>query len=135
VLAIEPRATGPAIDTVEWAGTILSAFVQAGAWALLSITALLWIALRRLSDVMLTLIPLLVAAAVTLEICPPFDFTLNYANIIALPVLLGDGVAFKIYYVVEWRRGEGNFLQSSLNPRAVFFGALMSDCLRQSLPV
>jgi hopanoid biosynthesis associated RND transporter like protein HpnN len=125
VLAIEPRATGPAIDTIEWADTILSAFVQAGACSLLSITILLWIVLRRFSDVMLTLIPLLVAAAVTLEICALSEFALNYANIIALPVLLGVGVAFKIYYVVEWRRGETNFLQSSLT-RAVFFSALMT---------
>jgi hopanoid biosynthesis associated RND transporter like protein HpnN len=125
VLAAEPRATGPAIDTVEWARTVLTAFVQAGAWSLASITILLWIVLRRFSDVMLTLIPLLVAAAVTLEICALFDFALNYANIIALPVLLGVGVAFKIYYVIEWRRGEVNFLQSSLT-RAVFFSSLMT---------
>jgi len=125
VLADEPGATGQAISTVEWAGTILSAFVQAGGWALLSITILLWIVLRRFSDVMLTLIPLLVAAAVTLEICALSGFALNYANIIALPVLLGVGVAFKIYYVLEWRRGETNFLQSNLT-RAVFFSALMT---------
>jgi hopanoid biosynthesis associated RND transporter like protein HpnN len=125
VLAAEPRATGPAVETIEWARTILSAFVKAGVWALLSITVLLWIVLRRFADVMLTLIPLLVAAAATLEICALSGFALNYANIIALPVLLGVGVAFKIYYVMEWRRGETNFLQSSLT-RAVFFSALMT---------
>ena len=37
------------------------------------------------------------------------NFQLNYANIIALPVLLEVGVAFKIYYVTAWRRGESNF--------------------------
>ncbi|MGZ3307593.1 MAG: hopanoid transporter HpnN [Xanthobacteraceae bacterium] len=125
VLAAEPRATGPAVETIEWARTILSAFVKAGVWALLSITVLLWIVLRRFTDVMLTLIPLLVASAATLEICALSGFALNYANIIALPVLLGVGVAFKIYYVMEWRRGETNFLQSSLT-RAVFFSALMT---------
>jgi hopanoid biosynthesis associated RND transporter like protein HpnN len=132
VLAAEPRATGQAINTVEWGRTILRAFVQAGGWALLSITVLLWIVLRRFSDVMLTLIPLLVAAAVTLEICALSGFALNYANIIALPVLLGVGVAFKIYYVMEWRRGETNFLQSSLT-RAVFFSALMTAAAFGSL--
>src|SRR5262249_12801454 len=76
-------------------------------------------------DVLLTLIPLLVAAAVTLEICALTRFPLNYANIIALPLLLGIGVAFKIYYVTAWRRGEANFLQSPLT-RAVFFSALMT---------
>ena len=86
---------------------------------------LLWIVLRRLSDVLVTLIPLLVAAVVTLEICALANFELNYANIIALPVLLGVGVAFKIYYVTAWRRGESNFLQSVLT-RAVFNSTLLT---------
>jgi uncharacterized protein len=47
---------------------------------------------------------------------------LNFANIIALPLLLGVGVAFKIYYIIAWRSGETNFLQSSLT-RAIFFSA------------
>ena len=125
VLAVEPDATGPAISTYEWAQAMISAFVQAGAWALCSIAVLLWIVLRRPGDVALTLVPLLVAAAVTLEICGLLNFPLNYANIIALPVLLGVGVAFKIYYVLAWRQGETNFLQSPLT-RAVFFSALMT---------
>lgn len=52
-------------------------------------------------------------------------FQLNYANIIALPVLVGIGVAFKIYYVTAWRRGQSNFLQSVLT-RAVFYSALLT---------
>ena len=125
VLAAEPDATGPAISTFEWADAMIGAFIQAAAWALCSIAFLLWIVLRRAWDVVLTLVPLLVAAAVTLEICSLLNFPLNYANIIALPILLGVGVAFKIYYVLAWRRGETNFLQSPLT-RAVFFSALMT---------
>jgi len=125
VLGAAPDATGLAIATYEWGRTILIAFAQAGAWALCSIALLLLIVLRRFWDVLLTLIPLLVAATVTLEICALTHFPLNYANIIALPLLLGIGVAFKIYYVMAWRRGETNFLESSLT-RAVFFSALMT---------
>ena len=97
--------------------------VLVGAWALLSIAILLWVTLRRLGDVLLTLIPLLVAGLVTLEICALTRFQLNYANIIALPVLLGVGVAFKIYYVLAWRKGETSLLASSLT-RAVLFSAM-----------
>jgi hypothetical protein len=125
VLAVAPDASGQAIATYEWGRTVLIAFAQAGGWALCAIALLLIIVLRRVTDMLLTLIPLLVAAAVTLEICALTHFPLNYANIIALPVLLGIGVAFKIYYVMAWRRGETNFLQSSLT-RAVFFSALMT---------
>jgi predicted RND superfamily exporter protein len=73
--------------------------------------------------VLLTLIPLLVAGVVTLEICVAIDMPLNFANIIALPLLLGVGVAFKIYYIMAWRAGQTDLLQSSLT-RAVMFSAL-----------
>src|SRR5262249_9085532 len=113
------------ISTLEWGNAIVKSFEEAAVWSLVAIALLLWIVLRRFSDVLLTLIPLLVAAAATLEICALTGFALNYANIIALPVLLGVGVAFKIYYVLAWRKGETNFLQSPLT-RAVFFSALMT---------
>lgn len=123
VLAAEPNAIGGPVSILKSGDTIVKAFIHAGLWALLSIGLLLWIALRRISDVMMTLVPLLVAGAVTLEICVLIGLPLNFANIIALPLLLGVGVAFKIYYVVAWRAGRTNLLQSSLT-RAIFFSAL-----------
>ncbi len=125
VQAVQPGATGEAIGSTEWGGTIVEAFAEAAALALLSIAILLWIVLRRLTDVLVTLIPLLVAGLVTLEICALAKFQLNYANIIALPVLLGIGVAFKIYYVTAWRRGQSDFLESVLT-RAVFYSTLLT---------
>jgi uncharacterized protein len=125
VLAVEPTATGEAIGSIEWGATIVQAFIEAMVLALISIAILLWIVLRRLTDVLVTLIPLIVAGLITLEICALANFQLNYANIIALPVLLGVGVAFKIYYVTAWRRGESNFLESVLT-RAVFYSTLLT---------
>jgi hopanoid biosynthesis associated RND transporter like protein HpnN len=122
VRKVAPEASGAPIFIVEAAATIVKAFFQAAVWSLLSIALILLIALRRWQDVALTLVPLLVAVIVTLEICVAIGLKLNFANIIALPLLLGVGVAFKIYYVMAWRAGEHNFLQSSLT-RAVFFSA------------
>ena len=123
VLAVAPAATGEAIGILESGTTIVRAFIEAGMLALLSISILLWVVLRRIGDVLLTLVPLLLAGVVTLEICALIDFPLNFANIIALPLLLGVGVAFKIYYVMAWRAGQTSLLQSSLT-RAVFFSAM-----------
>jgi uncharacterized protein len=123
VLAVEPHATGPAVMLYEARNTIVHAFMQAGIFALLAIAVLLWLALRRLADVLLTLVPLLVAGVVTLELCVILDLPLNFANIIALPLLLGVGVAFKIYYVMAWRTGKTLLVQSSLT-RAVIFSAM-----------
>jgi predicted RND superfamily exporter protein len=123
VLAAEPTAIGGPVSILKSGDTIVKAFIHAGFWALLSISLLLWITLRRITDVLLTLVPLLVAGAVTLEICVLIDLPLNFANIVALPLLLGVGVAFKIYYVTAWRAGRTNLLQSSLT-RAIFFSAM-----------
>jgi hopanoid biosynthesis associated RND transporter like protein HpnN len=119
VLHAEPNAIGGPISILNSADTVVRSFVEAGIWAFLSITVLLWIALRNVGDVLRTLLPLLVSAAVTLELSVLIDLPLNFANIIALPLLLGVGVAFKIYYVVAWRSGKTNLLQSSLTQAVI----------------
>jgi uncharacterized protein len=123
VLDVEPIAIGGPISILKSGETVVKAFIQAGITALIVISLLLWLALRRIVDVVLTLVPLLVAGCVTLEICVLIGLPLNFANIVALPLLLGVGVAFKIYYVTAWRSGKTNLLQSSLT-RAIFFSAL-----------
>jgi hopanoid biosynthesis associated RND transporter like protein HpnN len=123
VLAAEPNAIGGPVSILKSGETVVRAFIHAGITALVVIGFLLWLALRRITDVLLTLVPLLVAGAVTLEICVLIGMPLNFANIVALPLLLGVGVAFKIYYVTAWRSGRTNLLQSSLT-RAIFFSAL-----------
>ena len=123
VLAAEPTAIGGPVSILKSGELVVRAFIQAGCWALVVISLLLWLALRRITDVLLTLVPLLVAGAVTLEICVLIGLPLNFANIVALPLLLGVGVAFKIYYVTAWRSGRTNLLQSSLT-RAIFFSAM-----------
>ncbi len=123
VLAAEPNAIGGPVSILKSGDTIVTAFIHAGIWALVVISLLLWLALRRVTDVLMTMVPLLVAGAVTLELCVLIELPLNFANIVAMPLLLGVGVAFKIYYVTAWREGRTNLLQSSLT-RAIFFSAL-----------
>ena len=122
VQSVAPTATEGPISILEARRAVVGAFLEAGACALISIGILLWITLRRFGDVLLTLVPLLLACVVTLEICVLVDLPLNFANIIALPLLLGVGVAFKIYYIMAWREGQTNLLQSVLT-RAVTFSA------------
>jgi uncharacterized membrane protein YdfJ with MMPL/SSD domain len=123
VYSVSDNAVGTPVAIVESGKTVIHAFAIAGALALSSIAILLFVVLRRISDVLLTLVPLLLAGLVTLEICVLIGMKLNFANIIALPLLLGLGVAFKIYFVMAWRAGVTELLQSSLT-RAVFFSAL-----------
>jgi hopanoid biosynthesis associated RND transporter like protein HpnN len=123
VMAVTPNATGAPITIEESGQTIIRAFVQAGVWSFIAISILLAFALKRHRDVFMTIIPLVLTALLTLATCAIFGMPLNFANIIALPLLFGIGVAFNIYFVVAWRAGVTNLLQSSLT-RAVIFSAL-----------
>ena len=123
VLAVEPDVTEGPVTILEATRTVLGAFIEAGVLALISIAILLWLVLGRLSDMLLTLIPLSTAGLVTMEICALLGWPLNFANIIAFPLLLGVGVAFKIYYIMAWRNGVTHLLQTSLT-RAVIFSAM-----------
>jgi hopanoid biosynthesis associated RND transporter like protein HpnN len=123
VHAVAPDATGTPVTIQEAGRLISSAFMQAGVTAVLTTIVLLLIVLRRVRDVVLVVAPLLLAALLTLAATVVLGKPLNYANIIVLPLLLGIGVAFDIYFVMNWRAGQANYLQSG-TARAVVFSAL-----------
>ena len=123
VRTLAPNATGTPITIQEAGHLISSAFVEAGIIAIAAITLMLALVLRRLREVLLVILPLLLAAILTLATTVIIGLPLNYANIIALPLLLGIGVAFDIYFVMNWRAGQTHHLQSS-TARAVVFSAL-----------
>ena len=123
VRQVAPDATGAPVSIQESSRTIVQAFLQAALWAFASITALLVAVLRRVADVLLALAPLLLSGLLTLGLCVAIGQPLNFANIVALPLLFGIGVAFTIYFVMAWRAGASGLLQSSLT-RAILFSAL-----------
>lgn len=123
VLRIAPDAAGGPISVRHAADLIVAAFVQAALLAIATIALLLWIAFRRVGDVLLTMVPLLVSSLATLEACVLLRIHLNFANIIALPLLLGVGVAFKIYYIMAWRAGQPARLEHPLTQAIVLSAA------------
>jgi uncharacterized protein len=122
VMKVVPDATGAPISIRESGTTIVDAFIQAGLLSFAVITALLLLVLRRVRDVLMTIIPLLLTGLLTIGTAVAIGLELNFANVIALPLLFGIGVAFNIYFVMAWRAGQTRLLQSSLT-RAVIYSA------------
>ncbi|TXN23151.1 MMPL family transporter [Methylobacterium sp. WL19] len=132
VQTVAPHATGAPVATTSSSYTILGAFVQAALTALVAIFIILSVALRKPWDVAMTLGPLVLATLWTLMALHVVGMPLNFANIIALPLMLAVGVAFHIYYVIAWRAGVTDMLASSLT-RAIFFSALTTGTAFGSL--
>ncbi len=120
---VAPNAAGAAVSITASADTIVAAFRSAAIWALLAITVILIVALRRAVDVALVLAPLLLSSMLTVLLAVLLPLPLNFANIIALPLLLGVGVSFNIYFVMNWRAGR-TYPLGSATARAVLFSAL-----------
>ncbi len=129
---VEPDIAGSAVDIVESARSIVKAFEQAAIAAIIMIAIILYLSLRRLTDMALVLAPLMLSALMTVILVVLLPETLNFANIIALPLLLGVGVSFNIYFVMNWRDGV-KYPLASPTARAVLFSALTTGTAFGSL--
>lgn len=127
-----PEATGPAVATQAAAHTVAMAFVEAGLLALAAISLLLLAVLRDVREVLFTLAPVVLSGFLTLGTCVLIGQPINFANIIAFPLLFGVGTAFHIYFVMAWRAGATDLIQSPL-ARAIFFSALATGSAFGSL--
>ncbi len=129
---IVPNVGGPAVISVATAGTILGAFREAALLASISIAIILIVVLRSVRDASLVIITLALSALLTALFAQLDGLALNYANIIALPLLLGVGVSFNVYFVMNWRAGLRSMLGSA-TARAVLFSALTTGTAFGSL--
>ncbi|HME71414.1 MAG TPA: MMPL family transporter, partial [Myxococcota bacterium] len=123
VRSVAPNASGSPVTIQESARIVVNAFIGAGVIALVAISLLLFAVLRRVLDTLLVLAPLLLAGLLTMATTVLIGLPLNFANIIGLPLLLGIGVAFDIYFVTNWRAGMDKPLQSS-TARAILCSGL-----------
>jgi len=132
VSTVAPDAGGSAVTIEATSATIVGAFRSAAIAAVISIAVILYIALRRVLDMSLVLAPLLLSSLMTVVVIVLIGLMLNYANIIALPLLLGVGVSFNIYFVMNWRAGQTSMLGSA-TARAILFSALTTGTAFGSL--
>jgi hopanoid biosynthesis associated RND transporter like protein HpnN len=125
VSAVAPNATDTPVLLLGGGRLVIGAFERAGAIAFVAITLLLILVLRSFWDSLLVMLPLALAAALTVAIVVVTGQSFNFANIIALPLLFSLGVAFGIYLVLRHRetRRVADLLRTS-TPRAVLFSAL-----------
>ena len=130
VRKIAPDATGTPIINLEASDAVIKAFQQAFGLAILVITVLLWLLLDKKTDSFLILATLILAGLMTCAVSVLLGIQFNFANIIALPLLLGIGVDSSIHILHRYRTtlpDNGSLLNTS-TARAVLFSALTTAC-------
>jgi predicted RND superfamily exporter protein len=136
VLSVAPEATGTPIMVLQAGDAVVGAFRQASLLVFGVIMLLLAWVLRRPRDILLVLAPLGLAVLLTAATAVLLGLSLNFANVIVLPLLLGLGVSGAIHVVMRWRvEAFSDRVAVTSTPRAVLFSALTTVASFGSLAV
>jgi hopanoid biosynthesis associated RND transporter like protein HpnN len=124
VHSVVTKATGLPVVYQEASRTIVNAFTLAMLYAFVMVSVIIWAVLRDRADTLLVMVPIALAAIVTAGLTVLIDMPLNYANIIALPLLVGIGVDNGIHVVHRMRSESAEQLFDTSTMRAVLASAL-----------
>jgi hopanoid biosynthesis associated RND transporter like protein HpnN len=124
VKSVVPTATGLPVVYQEASATVVGAFERALTYAFVMVSVIIWLVLRRGRDTLLVLVPIALASVVTAALTVLIDMPFNYANIIALPLLVGIGVDNGIHVVHRMHEESAMQLFGTSTMRAVLASGL-----------
>ncbi|ABB75847.1 hypothetical protein SAMN05216403_10552 [Nitrosospira multiformis ATCC 25196] len=126
VQKVAPEVTGAPVVTLEAGEAVVHAFMQAFLLALVGIIVALLVLLRSVKYMLLVLLPLLLSSLFTAAFTVLLDVPFNFANIIALPLLLGLGIDSSLHMVHRSLNNElvSEILIHTSTARAIFYSAL-----------
>jgi hypothetical protein len=115
---------------------VTQAMLQATAYALVALTLLLLIALRNPLDLLLVLLPVVLAGLCAAATAAVVGEPLNFANVIVLPLVLGIGLAGCGQLLMRARlEPPGAALFGTVTPRATVLSMMTTICSFGSLMV
>ena len=126
VQQVAPQAIGAPVISLEAGEAVVKAFIQAFSLALVAVICILLILLRSIKYTLLVLLPLLLSSLFTAAFTVLLDVPFNFANIIALPLLLGLGIDSSLHMVFRSQKDElvSEALIYTSTARAIFYSAL-----------
>lgn len=101
--SVDPKVVGDPVLLYVFNFAFKNACLWAAGVALLAIFLLLWFLLRSLSFALLALLPLIVGTALTLCLMWLLGLPFNQANVLFLPLILGEGIEYGIIILVRWK--------------------------------
>ncbi len=134
VQAVDNTVSGLPIINQAGGDAIVKAFIKAFSGAFLAIVVLLLLMYRSVRKTLLVIMPLLLAALLTGATNVLLDNPFNFANIIALPLLLGMGIDSSILIMHRHHStGEDENLLQSSTTRGIIFSSITTLCSFSSL--
>jgi len=106
LIHVDPNVVGDPILLHAFTRDFRNACLWAAGMALLGIAVLVFFLMRSLKLMLLALIPLIVGTALTVSMMWLLDVPFNQANVLFLPLILGEGVEYGIIILARWQLEE-----------------------------
>jgi hypothetical protein len=103
---VDSNVVGDPILLYHFNTAFKNSILWASGVALVAITLLLFLLLRSLPLTLLSLMPLCVGTALTLILMWLLNIPFNQANVLFLPLILGEGIEYGIVILVRWQLEE-----------------------------
>ena len=135
IQSVDNAVSGLPIANEMGGAAVVKAFLQAFGGAFTAITLLLWAIYRRFSHMAIVIAPLMLAALLTGATNVLLDNPFNFANVIALPLLLGMGIdsSILIMHRLHFNLKEDENLLHSSTTRGIIFSSITTLCSFSSL--
>ena len=125
VESIFPNATGMPIIQQKAGLIVIESFITALSISIIFLIIFIYLIFKRFLYVLVSTLSLLIAFMFSIFIMILFNINLNFANMIALPLLYSLGISFTIYFIrrfIQYDRKIDNVIKSN-TPKAIFFSA------------
>lgn len=135
IQGLDSAVSGLPIANEAGGDAVVKAFLQAFGSAFIAITLLLWAIYRHFKHMALVIAPLMLAALLTGATNVLLDNPFNFANVIALPLLLGMGIdsSILIMHRLHFNVSENENLLHSSTTRGIIFSSITTLCSFSSL--
>jgi hopanoid biosynthesis associated RND transporter like protein HpnN len=104
--SVDPRAVGDPVLLYTFTLGFRNSILWAAGMAVLAITVMLVILFRSIKMALLALIPLVVGTGLTINMMWLLNLPFNQANVLFVPLVLGEGIEFGIIILARWRLEE-----------------------------
>ncbi len=125
VESIFPNATGMPIVQQKAGLIVIESFILALTISFIFLIIFVYFIFKRFLYVLVSTLSLLIAFMFSVFIMILFNINLNFANMIALPLLYSLGISFTIYFIKRFIQYDGKIhnVISSNTPKAIIFSA------------
>jgi predicted RND superfamily exporter protein len=121
---VAPRVTGTPVQLLEYTTLLKNSYIEAAYYSLAAIVVLVLIHFRRITSVILALIPVAIGTLWTTALMSLLDVPFNPANIMMLPLVVGIGVTNGIHILNRFAEEHNPSILSRSTGKAVIVSAL-----------